>query len=97
MLSVISRGIMTVLIKPSTPRNKKYLAWIRTLPCCLCGRPQDVQAHHSESGGMGIKGSDYSALPLCPVCHGMMDTKRGRIDDVDKVIIRCLVGFIDGH
>ena len=50
--------------------NKKYLKWVRTLPCCHCGAPSE--AHHLIGVGMGIMGSrasDIHAVPLCRSCH----------------------------
>lgn len=48
---------------------------------------------------MSLKGSDYSAIPLCPEHHGRMDTKKGKgifePGELDRIIIRCLVGYID--
>jgi len=88
-----------VLQKVKTLRNEKYKAYIRTLPCCLCGANQDIQAHHTESGGMALKGSDYSTVPECPRCHERMDTKRGigvfADGELNRVIIRCLIGYVE--
>lgn len=64
--------------KKKTPRDPKYLAWVRTLPCVICGKRDDIQVHHTETGGIGLKGSDYSVIPLCPVCHSRMETKKGK-------------------
>ena len=38
-----------------------------------------MHAHHSSTGGMSLKGSDYEAIPLCFCCHEKMDnaTKKG--------------------
>ena len=62
--------------KPKTKRDPKYLAWIRTLPCCVCGSRSggNVVAHHESilGRGHGIKASDYETLPMCdgsPGCH----------------------------
>jgi len=58
--------------KPSTPRDKKYLKWLRTQLCVFCGEPakpnMDVVPMH-KGGGMALKGSDYDALPGCVECH----------------------------
>ena len=65
---------------PRSPRKKKarrgpardaaYLEWIRTLPCCACGRhPRNEPAHVGHDGGMKQKCSDYATVPLCHVCH----------------------------
>lgn len=51
-------------------RDREYLAWIRTLPCCACGAPPPSEAAHSgNDGGMSLKASDHSAIPLCAACH----------------------------
>lgn len=51
-------------------RDRKYLAWIRTLPCAHCGSHYQVEAAHTGSdGGMRQKASDTSAVPLCHDCH----------------------------
>ena len=49
-------------------KDKTYLSYIRTLPCSLCGR-EKVDAHHIETGGMGMKGRDHFTIPLCRKCH----------------------------
>jgi len=53
---------------PKTKRetDKRYLEYIRTLPCRVCLIcPSD--AHHTVSVGAG--GSDFRAIPLCRKCH----------------------------
>lgn len=59
-------------------RDEKYLSYIRTMPCVLCGTPHNIHAHHTETGGTGIKGSDMSAVPLCGRCHDEVHTKYGK-------------------
>jgi Protein of unknown function (DUF968) len=54
-------------MKPT--RNLKYLAWIRTLPCLVCGRTTGVEAAHTGPHGMAQKSSDTSAVPLCARHH----------------------------
>ena len=52
------------------PRDDRFKAWIRTLPCLCCGVAGRSEAAHTGSdGGMGIKASDYTCIPLCPACH----------------------------
>lgn len=52
------------------PRDAKYRAWIRTFPCACCGTTRGVQAAHTGTdGGMSMKASDYSCIPLCAHCH----------------------------
>ena len=52
------------------PRDEDYKAWIRTLPCVACGiEGRSEAAHTGSDGGMSIKASDYSCVPLCSDCH----------------------------
>ena len=54
-------------MKPA--RNRQYLAWIRTLPCVVCGSTCGIEASHTGPHGLGQKSSDYSAIPLCAKHH----------------------------
>ena len=52
-------------------KNNKYLAFVRTPPCCHCQNPETV-AHHPIGIGMGAMGSkpdDTATMPLCVSCH----------------------------
>lgn len=53
-------------------RNKKYLKWVSSQPCYLCGAPAD-EAHHitgiGNLGGMGLKAPDQFTIPTCRGCH----------------------------
>ena len=46
-------------------RDSKYLQWIRTLPCVVCGTNRNVEAAHTGAHGLGQKSPDSSAIPLC--------------------------------
>ena len=50
-------------MKPT--RDSKYLAWIRTLPCVVCGCARGIEASHTGPHGLGQKSPDSSAIPLC--------------------------------
>jgi len=50
-------------------RDSRYLAWIRTLPCVICGSRRGVEAAHTGPRGLGQKASDTSAIPLCHRHH----------------------------
>lgn len=60
-----------------TPRSDAYLAFLRTQSCkgmCRYQEPNEtnIEAAHvrlSNGGGMGLKPSDYRAVPLCHHCH----------------------------
>jgi len=51
--------------------DKKYIKFVRSLPCCVCGNPESVP-HHLIGygfGGMGTKAPDYLTMPLCTDHH----------------------------
>jgi len=50
-------------------RNLRYLAWIRTQPCVVCGSRRGIEASHTGPHGLGQKSSDLSAIPLCHKHH----------------------------
>jgi hypothetical protein len=51
-------------------RSYKYRAWIRALPCAVCGTIRGIEAAHTgKDGGMSQVASDYSCIPLCDSCH----------------------------
>jgi len=57
----------TLSRKPA--RNHRYRSWIRSLPCAACGAQPSEAAHTGNDGGMSMKSSDYSCVPLCSNCH----------------------------
>jgi hypothetical protein len=51
-------------------RCEDYKAWVRTLPCVACGIEGCSEAAHvGTDGGMSMKATDYSCVPLCSNCH----------------------------
>jgi hypothetical protein len=50
-------------------RNPRYLASIRTQPCCVCGCTRGIEASHTGPHGLGQKSPDSSAIPLCAKHH----------------------------
>jgi hypothetical protein len=50
-------------------RDSRYLAWIRTLPCVVCGSTKGIEASHTGPRGLGQKSPDSSAIPLCAHHH----------------------------
>jgi hypothetical protein len=48
----------------SPARNYRYKAWIRTLPSAVSGQLGCEAAHTGSDGGMSMKSSDYSCIPL---------------------------------
>lgn len=53
-------------------RSEEYKAYVRKLPCVICGG--DAEPHHEVSGGMAIKGSDLFCIPLCRIDHNYYNT-----------------------
>jgi len=63
------------LAKTKPIRSAKHLAYVRTLPCCVCGNDQDIQAHHLthiRSNGISVKSDDSLAVPLCGENHYLL-------------------------
>src|SRR5260221_13358754 len=50
---------------PKPARNPKYLAWIRTHPCVVCGASRGIEASHTGPHGLTQKSPDSSDIPLC--------------------------------
>ena len=49
-------------------RSEKYLDYIRSRPCCVC-QAKPAEPHHTARGGTSVKGSDFSAIPMCRGHH----------------------------
>jgi len=65
-----TRRAQTAQPRKGPPRDEAYKAWIRTLPCLGCNAEGRSEAAHTGSdGGMSMKASDYSCVPLCANCH----------------------------
>ena len=54
-----------------TRDDKKFLAWLKTLPCCVCGAYPPSDPAHVRLGGRSIMGGKpkFSAVPCCRKCH----------------------------
>ena len=54
-------------------RSPQYLAWVRTLPCCVCGAQGGNEAHHIKGvghhSGAGMKAGDDLSMALCAEHH----------------------------
>src|SRR5947208_17110276 len=58
-----------MMASPKPARNPRYLAWIRTHPCVVCGASRGIEASHTGPHGLGQKSPDTSAIPLCAKHH----------------------------
>ena len=70
----------------------RHSDFVRSLPCCVCGKiPPSQWAHvrrHTD-GGMSKKPSDKYTVPLCHKCHIVEQHSKGENSfwgDVYKVI-----------
>jgi hypothetical protein len=54
--------------KATIGKSEDYLDYVRSLPCRICD-DNPVDPHHTETGGVGMKGSDFTAIPLCRKHH----------------------------
>ena len=85
--------------KPKTFRSPLYLEHVRKLPCCICGAT--AEPHHF-GGGMGLKGTDLYAIPLCHSHHmeihliGTFTFQKKYNMDRWQVIAETLAKYVEG-
>jgi hypothetical protein len=68
----ILRSVAGIKPKPNHRRRTQHLAFVRQLPCVVCGKPAPSEAAHVRSGsdaGAGMKSSDRYSISLCTECH----------------------------
>ena len=84
--------------KPHTYRSEKYLAFIRGLPCIICGKDAEA-CHINEPGrGMGQKDSDLQTIPMCNLHHmeshkDIVEFCKKRNKDIYKEQLKCLMTY----
>lgn len=86
-------------------RSPAYLAWIRSLPCCVCGAPPQSEASHHGPRGVSQKATDLRAVPLCGDDHRhwhQHGTLPGRTRDqserfLDARAFEAIEGFMHRH
>lgn len=84
-----------------TFRSKKYLEFVRSLPCCICGAMDTVVPHHTETGGVSMKGSDAMTIPLCYKHHDEHDRTGKRTfylnhaTDVNYELVQTLRAWVE--
>ena len=70
----ITRTVLRGKPKPDLRRRSQHLAFVRQLPCVVCGKAAPSEAAHVRSGsdgGAGIKPSDRYSVSLCTDCHAL--------------------------
>lgn len=50
-------------------RDAKYLRFVRSHPCAVCGIWRGVESAHSGPRGLSTRADDRSAIPLCHKHH----------------------------
>lgn len=82
--------------KEKTYRSDDYTAFVDTLECAVFAFHKDARVidgsicqglvthHHTETGGVGMKGSDLSCVPLCNGHHFEVHNTLGK-QTFDKV------------
>ena len=68
----IPRRVVRGKSKPDLRGRANHLAFIRQLPCTVCGKAAPSEAAHlrlGSDGGTGLKPSDRYSLSLCTRCH----------------------------
>ncbi len=80
---VAVKSVLILKVDPESPEsqmlipklrrweNKKYVRWVKSEPCCVCGGgccdPHHIIGH--GKGGMGTKANDLKTIPLCRIHH----------------------------
>jgi len=99
------KATMTPCPKSIAWKSHKYLAHVRTRPCCVCGYP-DVQAHHirfSHIAGIGMKPPDTWAIPLCHQHHrewhdmGITSFQKKYEVDIYRELFEISKSWIENH
>ncbi|MEM8636139.1 MAG: hypothetical protein AAGF33_14290 [Pseudomonadota bacterium] len=78
--------------KKKKRRDANHLAFLRTLPCAVCGTTKDVEAAHVRAAswrhakpitGLQIKPADWWAVPLCEWHHRLAPRAQHSMNELD--------------
>lgn len=82
-------------------RDLAYLEFIRRRPCAFCGSGA-TEPHHSmkrlrgiSEAGLGQKGSDYLAIPVCRRCHDRIHF--GQLSPTREELLQLVVTYLIGY
>lgn len=56
-------------IKPRRKEDRKLLAMIRSMPCCICGAREGIDASHIKTRGSGGPDEAFNVVPHCRYHH----------------------------
>lgn len=65
----IVRPSLEAILRAPPLRDPAYLAFVRTLPCAVCGAPPPSEPSHFGSRGMSQKTDDSRVVPSCREDH----------------------------
>ncbi len=84
-------------VKPE--RDPKRLAFIRSLPCIVCGGWRFIEAAHFGPRGLSQKTSDADTLPVCRFDHRISKTSYHRLGPVRFAAVHHLdtAALLEGH
>lgn len=75
--------------------SKKYLDFVRTLPCINCGKYPPSEAHHIKGighfSGVSMKASDILTMPLCTGCHRFLHDKNILIECQFEWVLKTII------
>jgi len=81
-------------------RSKRYLGYVKTLPCVICGKeaePHHIKGVGNMSGG-GLKAPDWAVMPYCHEHHAECHADPDLWNDQWEYIARTLGQAItDGY
>lgn len=83
--------------------DRRYLDWVKRLPCSACDAPAD-DPHHLWGRGYNSHGSrapDYFSIPLCRTCHDQLhrdvaawESQHGT--QIEHVALTLLMAIVEG-
>lgn len=74
----IVRPSIEAILRSPPLRDPEYVAFVRTLPCAICGAPPPSDPSHFGTRGMSQKTDDTRLLPSCREDHDYWH-KNGRV------------------
>lgn len=98
------------MIKQPRQKNEAHLAYIRQLPCVVCGNNIETEAAHvryqelragKQMPGLGRKPDDAWAVPLCSQHHRdqhtMDERKFWRVAGIDPLPVAAFLWIATGN
>jgi hypothetical protein len=102
LMSIFGFERIDMIPKSKRWQSKKYLEYVRSLPCLVCG--QESEPHHirmNNNAGTGRKPSDTFCVPLCRAhhreCHDIYNSEFQLRHNLDLVfeLVQVLRGYVE--